>query len=159
MPTVISGDTGVSQVQTGVVTPSDLSTGAPSWDASGNATVFGAIRSSTTNPPTFQNTSGVEIGTLCRAWVNFNGVTTATVRASYNVSSVTRNGTGDYTVNFTSALSDANYAVAVTAGLAGTVVVGRAAPSEYTTNSAGVLTTSVTSAATDCPFVNVAIFR
>lgn len=49
-----------------------------------------------------------------KAWVNFNGVSTATVRASYNVSSVTRNATGDYTVNFTSALADANYAVSVT---------------------------------------------
>ena len=46
-----------------------------------------------------------------KAWVNFNGVTTATVRASYNVSSVTRNGAGDYTINFTNAMVDANYAV------------------------------------------------
>ena len=48
-----------------------------------------------------------------KAWVNFNGVTTATIRASYNVSSVTRNGTGDYTVNFSSALADANYSAVV----------------------------------------------
>ena len=48
----------------------------------------------------------------CRAWVNFNGQTTPpTIRASGNVSSVTRNGTGDYTVNFTTAMPDANYAV------------------------------------------------
>jgi hypothetical protein len=47
----------------------------------------------------------------CRAWVNFNGQTTpGTIRASGNVSSVARNGTGDYTVNFTNALSDADYA-------------------------------------------------
>lgn len=44
-----------------------------------------------------------------KAWVNFNGVTTATIRASFNVSSVTRNGVGDYTVNFTTAMADANY--------------------------------------------------
>lgn len=44
-----------------------------------------------------------------KAWVNFNGVTTTTIRASYNVSSVTRNGTGDYTVNFTNALADVNF--------------------------------------------------
>jgi hypothetical protein len=44
-----------------------------------------------------------------RAWVNFNGVSSVTVRASYNVSSVTRNNTGDYTINFTNALPDANY--------------------------------------------------
>jgi hypothetical protein len=48
----------------------------------------------------------------CRAWVNFNGTTSpGTIRASGNVSSVTRNGTGDYTVNFTTAMPDANYAM------------------------------------------------
>lgn len=46
-----------------------------------------------------------------KAWVNWNGVTTASIRASYNVSSVTRNGTGDYTINFTNALTDSNYVV------------------------------------------------
>ena len=46
-----------------------------------------------------------------KAWVNFNGVTTTSIRASYNVSSVTRSGTGSYVVNFTNALSDANYIV------------------------------------------------
>jgi hypothetical protein len=60
---------------------------------------------------TWLNPNGTE-NYKCRAWVNFNGVTTATIRASGNVSSVTRNGAGDYTVNFTTALPDANYSVA-----------------------------------------------
>jgi len=46
----------------------------------------------------------------CRAWVNFNGTGTVSIRASGNVSSITDNGTGDYTVNFTTAMPDANYA-------------------------------------------------
>jgi hypothetical protein len=47
----------------------------------------------------------------CRAWVNFDGTTTTpTIRASGNVSSVTRNGIGDYTVNFTTAMPDSNFA-------------------------------------------------
>jgi hypothetical protein len=47
----------------------------------------------------------------CRAWVNFDGTTTSpTIRASGNISSIIKNGTGDYTVNFTTAMSDANYA-------------------------------------------------
>jgi len=46
-----------------------------------------------------------------RAWVNFNGTGTVAIRASGNVSSITDNGTGDYTVNFTTAMQDANYAV------------------------------------------------
>jgi hypothetical protein len=45
-----------------------------------------------------------------KAWVNFNGTGTPAIRASYNVSSITDNGTGDYTVNFTNAFADANYA-------------------------------------------------
>ena len=46
----------------------------------------------------------------CRAWVNFDGTGTPAIRASGNVSSITDNGTGDYTVNFTTAMPDANYA-------------------------------------------------
>lgn len=55
----------------------------------------------------------------CRAWVNFDGTTagsdpaTMTIRGSGNVSSITRNSTGDYTINFTTALPNANYAVSL----------------------------------------------
>jgi hypothetical protein len=47
------------------------------------------------------------------AWVNFNGTGTVAIRSSSNVASITDNGTGDYTVNFSPALSDANYSVAL----------------------------------------------
>ena len=46
----------------------------------------------------------------CRAWVNFNGTGAVAIRASGNVTSITDNGVGNYTVNFTSALPDVNYA-------------------------------------------------
>ena len=49
----------------------------------------------------------------CRAWVNFNGTGTVAIRAGGNVSSITDNGTGDYTVNFATALPDADYAAMV----------------------------------------------
>ena len=52
---------------------------------------------------------------VCRAWVNFNGAGTVAIRASFNVSSITDNGVGDYTVNFTTAMPDANYCVVGTA--------------------------------------------
>jgi len=52
----------------------------------------------------------------CRAWVNFNGTSTVAIRASGNVSSITDNGTGDYTVNFTTAMPDANYSATITSG-------------------------------------------
>jgi hypothetical protein len=48
--------------------------------------------------------------TYVRAWVNFNGFNPPSIRASFNVSSITYNTTGDFTVNFTSAMPDANYA-------------------------------------------------
>jgi hypothetical protein len=60
--------------------------------------------------------TGVSIGTagyfssqLAKAWVNFNGTGTVAIRDSYNVSSITDNGTGDYTVNYSTALNNSNY--------------------------------------------------
>jgi hypothetical protein len=55
---------------------------------------------------------------LCKAWVNFNGTlsTPITPRSAYNVTNITKNGTGDYTVNFASPLNDANYSVAFSTG-------------------------------------------
>ena len=63
--------------------------------------------------PTFQNSSGTEIGQLAKAWVNFNGQGTIAINDDFNVSSLTDNGTGSYTVTFTTAMSNGNYAVAV----------------------------------------------
>ena len=56
------------------------------------------------------NASGAAPIYACRAWVNFNG-SNGSIRASGNVSSVTRNSTGNYTVNFTTAMPDANYSI------------------------------------------------
>ena len=55
------------------------------------------------------NASGTAPVYACRAWVNFNGTGTVAIRASGNVSSITDNGVGDYTINFTTAMPDANY--------------------------------------------------
>lgn len=57
------------------------------------------------------NASGTAPIYACRAWVNFNGTGTVAIRASGNVSSITDNGVGDYTVNFLTAMPDANYSV------------------------------------------------
>ena len=53
---------------------------------------------------------GDNIKGTAKAWVNFNGTGTVSIRSSYNVSSVTDNGTGQYTINFTNAFADTNYA-------------------------------------------------
>jgi hypothetical protein len=60
---------------------------------------------------------GLVAGQLCRAWVNFDGTGTVAIRASFNVSSITDNGTGAYTVNFTTAMPDANYAPQIAIGV------------------------------------------
>jgi len=66
---------------------------------------------------------GVDIGTgginqarIAKAWVNFEGTDTSNVRGSYNVSSISDRGTGLFTVNFSTAMADANYAVNATSG-------------------------------------------
>lgn len=120
-----------------------------------------AVQSSTANtPPQFNDGNGTQVGTLCRAWVNFNGVTTATIRASFNVSSVTRNGTGDYTVNFINNMSDVNYSVNATKGYnAGTATGGRGCEANPSTVSAAKIYAYYGGSLADDSYINVAIFR
>ncbi len=88
---------------------------------------------STIKCTTLQNLSGVEVYT-CKAWVNFNGTGTVAIRASGNVSSITDNGVGDYTVNFNTAMSDANYSfTALASGDAGTIAAAARGYSQTTT--------------------------
>jgi len=56
-------------------------------------------------------TGGINGAQLAKAWVNFNGTGTVAIRDSYNVSSITDNGTGDYTINYGTALNNSNYAI------------------------------------------------
>ena len=99
----------------------------------------------------------------CRAWVNFNGTGTVAIRASGNVSSITDNGTGDYTVNLTIAMSDANYAVSGTchtpATTTGILSPPFASSANQTTASVRVGTVSEANILFDASFVQVAIFR
>jgi hypothetical protein len=75
------------------------------------------VQSSTAGtPPQFNDGNGTQVGTLCRAWVNFNGPSGgATINGSFNVSSVTRISTGTYKVTMVNALADANYSAVATA--------------------------------------------
>lgn len=117
---------------------------------------------STLRVTTLQNLSGVEVYTA-KAWVNFNGTGTVAIRAQGNVSSITDNGSGDYTVNFTNALADANYAFLGTAqgqGLNGTTSITveqyvSAAP----TASAVRFFTKQSSAVLDVSYVFIGVIR
>jgi hypothetical protein len=108
------------------------------------------------------NASGSAPVYAARAWVNFNGTGTVAIRASGNVSSITDNGTGNYTVNFTTAMSDADYSVTGTAGRG----LGFSAPriigvstANPTASAVRVQTGDDGGTAGDCEFSYVAIFR
>lgn len=79
---------------------------------------------STLRVSTIQDTAGSNSSTpaaiangIAKAWITFNA-TNSTIRASYNISSLTKNGTGDFTLSFTNAMADTNYCTAGSAGVA-----------------------------------------
>ena len=103
-------NTGILELKTGT----GSGTTAITADASQNVTFAGTITATNGITGDLKFNSGygsVATAYGCRAWVNFNGTGTVAIRASGNVSSITDNGTGDYTVNFTVAMVDANYSV------------------------------------------------
>lgn len=125
---------------------------------------------------TWYRNSGPALGNVgtapvyaARAWVNFNGTGTVAIRASGNVSSITDNGTGDYTVNFTTAMPDANYSSQIATSLDGAGNEGNLGAQSYAaapTTSAYRLTTGVpgTNGSTafapkDTTYITLAIFR
>ena len=107
---------------------------------------------------------------IAKAWVNFNGTTSpGTIRSSYNVSSVTKNATGDYTINFTTPMADANYAMSGAAQYTAGGFAGRGSfvgPYSTSTNpySATAIRVQVTGvdslngAYADSSYINVTIF-
>jgi hypothetical protein len=97
----------------------------------------------------------------CRAWVNFNGTGTVAIRASGNVSSITDNGVGQYTLNFTSAMPDLNYATVGSAwysGVTGILFSIESTPSSTTSKSINTNNPGATSNS-DATYISVAIFR
>ena len=98
----------------------------------------------------------------CRAWVNFNGTGTVAIRGGGNVSSVTDNGVGDYTVNFTTAMQDANYAMSGSGEDTGgvkDVLIGRTNGGTKTTTACRIKTVNAGANVEDFPSVEVMFFR
>ena len=123
-----------------------------------------------TNGLTFPDTTTLASAgqSSVQAWVNFDGTTTVpTIRANFNVSSVTKNGTGDYTVNFNTALVDANYSFSVMSVVGSAGFIGN----QYIPSSGSITASSLqliagirqdslgNSGFVDSPAVAVAIFR
>jgi hypothetical protein len=97
-----------------------------------------------------------------KAWVNFNGTGAVAIRRAFNVSSITDNGAGNYTVNFTTTMPDADYSAQVTVGVTGNV---SGSNPEFYGKSSNFLTTSVraqsrtaTGGTSDAEVVSVTIF-
>ena len=141
MPIVINGSGTVTGISAGGL-PDDCITTA---DIAANAVTTAKLGTD-------------EASGLAKAWVKFNGIGTVAIKASYNVSSITDNGTGSYTVNFATAMADAEYCVTMSAlNLDG--MGGYGVNSAPTTTSVGVNTRNGTNSQTDRISVSVAIFR
>jgi len=163
--------TGVTTVQAGTVsapaitTTGDTNTGiffsaADTIDFAKGGTAVGQFDSS----GNFKFNSGygsVATAYGCRAWVNFNGTGTPAIRSSGNVTSITDNGTGDYTVNFTNAMPDANFTAVFGGGRDSPPSngVGGCALYAGTTTTQRLITSNSDFSATDFVTVMVAIFR
>ena len=120
------------------------------------------VQSSTVGtPPQFNDGGGTQTGTLCRAWLTYNGSSPGAVRASFNISSVTYNSAGTFTVNFTTAFVDANYCIAgAQQANSGSGQTGIAVSSTNpTTTSVQLRTPNVGAAYTDTPYAYAAFFR
>jgi hypothetical protein len=121
-------------------------------DASG--TVLTDVSDITAQVKTATNASGSAPVYACRAWVNFDGTTSpGTIRASGNVSSVTRNSTGFYTVSFSTAMPDANYACATGA------ITAQDRIDVITSSSVQVSSESSAGSRVDSPAFTLAVFR
>jgi len=116
MSVTINGTTGVAGVDGSAGTPAlqgtDTNTGVFFGADTVTIATGGTERGTFDSSGNFKFNSGYGSAAVaygCRAWVNFNGTGTVAIRGSGNVSSITDNGTGNYTVNFTTAMPDTNY--------------------------------------------------
>lgn len=114
-----------------------------------------------------QNSTGgdlINARGMAAAWVNFNGTGTVSIRQAFNVSSITDNGVGDYTLNFTSAMVDANISLAgaasrSVAGTRGTIVdMNPSSPLSSTSARIRSVTVDTNPTPADCEFITVQVF-
>lgn len=178
MPTIITAgnatnglvmtpdNTGALELKTGTgagTTAVTIST-AQAVTFAGAATVTGAATLTGGVAGNLQFNSGYgSIATAygCRAWVNFNGTGTVAIRASGNVTSITDNGTGDYTVVFTTAMPDVNYATTGScfSASSGEQIVSLQGTASYLAGSVRITTRGGGGSVNDSALVLVAVFR
>jgi len=114
MPLILDGITGVTFPAGGLGNPAGAVAGLTDTQTLTNKTLTSpTLTTPNINSAQFATVSGTAPLHAARAWVNFQGTGTVAIRASGNVSSITDNGTGDYTVNFTTAMPDADYSASM----------------------------------------------
>jgi hypothetical protein len=169
MPITINGSGTVTGITAGGLPDGVITTDDIAADAVTSAKIAsGAIVDADVNASAAIADSKLT-GTTCKAWVNFDGTGTVAIRASYNVSSITDDGVGLYRVNFTAALTDANYCVTGSASnttaspnltLTNSSLGGVSDGITPTTSAVRVRCTLTNTGATqDAPYMCVAIFR
>lgn len=126
-------------------------------DLTGTVTA-GAFSGNASSATQLSTASGSAPSYSARAWVNFNGQGTVAIRSSGNVSSITDNGTGNYTVNFTTAMPHANYAATTAVDNQGTAGIQAAQTTGYTTSALTVnVRNAQNSAQIDNAYINVIV--
>jgi len=101
------------------------------------------------------------INGTAKAWVNFNGQGTVAIRRAFNVSSITDNGIGDYTVNLTTAMPDVNGTVTgATTETVGSFLGGLRCvmPSFSSTSSISLGVAYTNGGKVDTPYIGIAVF-
>ena len=146
----IAGDTNCGMAQLGGTdTLGVVTAGVERWRVGSNGAVSSVIPGGSALLPQFQ----------CRAWVNFDGRATVSIRGSGNVSSITRpSSAGEYTISFLTAMPDATYAVVASSHR--TTTLAHSGDQVYTFLTGSVTVAHFENVAnTDCDIVTVAIFR
>jgi hypothetical protein len=170
MTLILSGTDGVSDIDGSAATPAirgtDANTGIFFPAADTIAFSEGGVEvmrlDSSANLQFNSGYGSVATAYACRAWVNFNGTGTVAIRASGNVTSITDNGTGDYTVNFTTAMSDANYSLVGTTSsdlVAISMIYINGSNTVLTTTTVRIQVANIGTAAVDRTYVGLAVFR
>jgi hypothetical protein len=161
--------TGVTTLTGGLNTPLAVTSGGTGVATStgSGANVLGTSPTLATpvfDSATFATVSGTAPIYGCRAWCRFNGTTVGTnaPTAGGNVSTVTRNGAGDYTINFTTAMPDANYAVTGMGSFAantGKIVIYQTGTAPTASLVRVMNDIASNGSGQDCSIVTIAIFR
>ena len=157
LTTGVTGTLPVANGGTGVTT----STGSGAVVLGTSPTISSpTLTTPTINSAQFATVSGTAPLYAARAWVNFNGTGTVAIRASGNVTSITDNGTGDYTMNFQTAMPDANHSVSGVTGV-GTAdaMIGLSGGTAQTASLVRFVTINSAANVVDNPQVHVQVHR